>query len=87
MTPYGQFMYNSSTVDRTFTHSPSGCTFNKWDGMDQNGVAGYPWITTIECPEDSSYTAEGVADMGHLRFYLRDGSFTANGKTMDLMGE
>lgn len=81
-----QFMYNTSTVDRSFKHT-SGCTVNQWDGMDQNGVAGYPWVTTIDCPEGSSYETKGIAAEGHLRFYLRQGSLSANGKTMDLMGD
>jgi len=81
-----QFVYNETSSDRAFTDA-SGCKFVQWDGTDQNGVAGYPWITSIECPEGSSFEAEGIADRGHLRFFLKQGSLTANGRELTLQGD
>lgn len=43
--------------------------------MDEDGIVGYPWLTTIDCPYDNNdeLRMEGVLTHGHVRFYYRDG--------------
>jgi hypothetical protein len=64
-----------------------GCKLTSFDGMDADGVAGYPWITYIDCPEGSTFADSGINEMGHVRFYLRHGSMSVNNQKLAIMGE
>jgi len=55
-------------------------------GMDAGGMAGYPWMSTIECAEGSEYVDHGSNLHGHVRFYLYKGKMEVNNKTLDLIG-
>jgi len=55
-------------------------------GDGRGGMAGYPWISTIECEQGAEYTASGVNLHGHLRFYLYKGNMEVNNRTIDLIG-
>lgn len=63
-----------------------GCKLTSFDGMDADGVAGYPWMTYIDCPEGSTFTDSGINE-GHVRFYLRHGSMSVNNQNLEVMGE
>ena len=54
--------------------------------MDAGGMAGYPWCTSIECPEGATFEDSGVNLHGHIRFYLYAGNMTVNKYTIDIIG-
>ena len=51
--------------------------------MDEDGVSGYPWMSTIICPPGSRYITKGVVT-APMRVYLWYGSFKANNITLAL---
>ena len=81
-----QFFYNSSTLSSSRT-APGGCTIRDWIGSDPAGVAGPPWISTIDCPDGCSHTDSGVATLGPLQFFLRHGTAMFDGETHSSMGD
>ena len=64
----------------------NGCTLTQWGGMDMGGMAGYPWMSTITCEDNKSFTDAGINMHGHLRFYLYRGSMEVNNRTVDVIG-
>ena len=50
-----------------------GCTITRWNGTDPNGISGYPFLSTIDCPARHTFEDFGVTITGMLRFYLRSG--------------
>ena len=79
-----QFIYAKEKA--LLSETINGCTKTQWPGMDAGGMAGYPWMTTIECEEGSEYLDQGSNLHGHVRFYLYKGSMEVNGHTLDLIG-
>jgi hypothetical protein len=63
-----------------------GCTLTQWKGMDVGGMAGFPWMSTVECEEGAEYHAAGVNLHGHLRIYLYQGAMEVNNHTIDIIG-
>ena len=57
--------------------------------MDEHGVVGMPWMSTVDCTaaNASTFLTKGITDKGHLRFYLKSGSMTANGVNLSLQGD
>jgi hypothetical protein len=64
-----------------------GCKVTQFEGMDADGVAGYPWVTYIDCPEGSMFTDSGINENGHVRFYLRHGKMSVNNEELSITGE
>lgn len=74
-----QYFYTNKTA--ASVTSKSGCKVTSWEGTDADGMAGYPWLSTIVCPEGATFQDEGVVAHGHIRFYLRYGSLLVNDAT------
>ena len=54
----------------------SGCIVTKWDGLDSEGIWGYPWMTKINCPKTGdNISFSGVNVGGPIRIYLSVSSF------------
>merc|ERR1712086_317353 len=79
-----QYIYRKELAASKETRD--GCALMRWKGMDADGMAGYPWLTTVTCEAGSSYTASGVNLHGHVRLYLRAGKMTVNNHTLDVIG-
>eukprot|EP00656_Telonema_subtile_P058283 TRINITY_DN9831_c0_g1_i2.p1 TRINITY_DN9831_c0_g1~~TRINITY_DN9831_c0_g1_i2.p1 ORF type:complete len:344 (+),score=54.90 TRINITY_DN9831_c0_g1_i2:79-1110(+) len=80
-----QWFYSEDNI-ASRTQPAGGCTFTRWNGTDPNGVAGYPWVATVNCPPGHSFQAAGVNELGMLRFYLRSGSMQLNGEHISGQG-
>lgn len=78
-----QYLY---THDKATTTYKNGCTIRSWGGMDPDGMAGYPWCTTVECDPGATFQDAGVNLHGHIRFYLRGGHMNINGRDLDVIG-
>jgi len=74
-----QYFYNKSNV--AHEEEKDGCVIRQWDGTDAHSVTGYPWITSIECKKDATFTDTGMNAHGQLMVYLRDGSLSVFGPT------
>jgi hypothetical protein len=81
-----QYVYTKELA-KTEVLDPGGCTLMEWDGLDQDGIFGYPFMATVECPPGASFHREGVnEDDGHLRIVLRTGTMAANGERISMQG-
>ena len=78
-----QYFYSKATA--TVAEDAGGCILSSWKGTDADGMAGYPWITTVDCPAggNASYTAEGTLATGHAQAFLARGSIAYANATAD----
>lgn len=74
-----QYFYTKSNV--AHEEERNGCMIQNWDGTDAHSVHGYPWITSIVCPEGEIFKENGMNIHGQLVVYLRSGEVTVYGPT------
>lgn len=81
-----QYLYTNDT-SVMFIDVASGCIVKQWDGLDPEGIAGHPWVTTVSCGDNKAFTHSGVASKGSLRFFLQRGVLNVNGESLFTMGD
>lgn len=83
--PY-QFFFSSTSISRQFVMG--GCEVKEWKGMDPLGVAGYPWVTSIECISPGAvFEYRTVLRNGPVQMYLREGFLNANNDSFSYMAD
>lgn len=72
-----QYFYEPELASSISLHEPSGCELMSWDGTDEDGVSGYPWVSTIVCPAGKTFRDSGIVKNGHIRIFLWSGEIKA----------
>ena len=73
-----QYFYEPELASSFSLHEPSGCELRSWDGTDEDGISGYPWVTTVVCPEGKTFRDSGLVKHGHVRIFLWSGELRAS---------
>ena len=53
-----QYYYTEDNARNSTT--AEGCVLAEWEGTDPDGMAGYPWLTKVACPNGTKYVCNGL---------------------------